>query len=107
MNPSPSASPRWGRELTPLSRDALKVAAGRIGGLTLHANADSAAIAARARRGLDAKFEREVRELALERGEVLTESEIHRRTELRRRAYYARLSMASVKARKAAKGSGR
>ncbi|MCC7364851.1 MAG: hypothetical protein IT303_10815 [Dehalococcoidia bacterium] len=89
-----------------MSKDATKQQVGRIGGLTTHATSDSSAIAARARAGLTARFEREVREHAVEKGEVLSDSELARRIEMTRRVYYARLALKSAEARRKGALSG-
>ena len=68
--------------------------AARIGGLALHLSGDSEAIAACARRGLAAKFEREA-----DPDGTLPPHERARRVELVRRLYFARLAKASVAAR--------
>ncbi len=69
--------------------------AARIGGLSLHLLHDSRAIAARARQGLEARFERD----ALAIDPTLTGRALEEKAALVRRLYYARLSNASVRAR--------
>ena len=69
--------------------------AARIGGLSLHLYGDSDAIAARARRGLDEKFRREV-----DPDGVLTTRQLEKKLKLARRLYYARLAKRSADARR-------
>jgi hypothetical protein len=83
------------------SPDPFLAAAGRVGGLTCHANHDSKAIAARARAGLDARFEREVAEYAAAHGETLTPADIAARAEYARRAYFAKMTLERMAARRA------
>lgn len=79
----------------------------RIAGLTAHAmgrtNTGPASIAA------EARYEREVREEAAERGEDITEAEVARRAAIKRKLFYAKLAYASARARteRAAKRRGR
>ncbi len=72
-------------------------AACRLGGLRLHVLHDSDKIAARARRGLDARFEREA--LALDPS--LSGDALARKVALIRRAHMQRMALASVRARQA------
>ena len=67
------------------------------GGLSCHAKNDSRAIAARARRGFLARFEREV-----DPDGVLTPEERERRAKLAMRAHMAGLALKSSRARKSA-----
>lgn len=87
------------------STNPIRVAVGRVGGLTTHSRHDSNAIAANARTGLEARFEREVVEHAAAQGETLTPGELARRAECARRAFYARLALKSALARRKT-GSG-
>lgn len=75
--------------------------ADRIGGLVLHSRNDSATIAARARRGLEAKFRREVVAAATEAGQGdLSEEETSRRVAISRRVFFVRLSQRSAQVRR-------
>lgn len=49
----------------------------------------------------EARYEREVRKEAAERGEDITEAEVARRAALKRKLFYAKLAYASAKARSA------
>ena len=69
--------------------------AARIGGLSLHLYGDSDAIAARARRGLDEKFRREVDPTG-----TLSPSELERKVHIALRLHFARLAMLSAAARR-------
>lgn len=82
----------------PLTRAERQMRA-RIGGHTVQAKYGSDFIAARARRGLVAKFEREARE----QYPNLSESELAQRAEQLRKAYYARLALRSAVARRKAR----
>lgn len=73
----------------------------RLAAHTLHAHGDSNAIAARARAGFLARFEREV-----DPDGVLSEAERAKRAEHARRAYFARLALKSARARRARKAAG-
>lgn len=75
--------------------------AAAIAGLTLHLRHDSDAIAARARRGLELKFEREIREAFPE----LSGTAFHKKVQLARKLYFARLAKASADARRARRKS--
>ena len=66
----------------------------------LHAKRDSHEIAAKARAGFDARFEREA-----DPDGVLPEPERIRRAEHLRKAYFLRLSLASARARRNGKAS--
>ena len=77
------------------STGAFKSAAARIGGLSLHIDGDSYAIAARARAGLQAKFEREA-----DPDGTLAPEERARRVELVRRRHYARVGLKAAKTRR-------
>jgi hypothetical protein len=68
---------------------------GRIGGFVTHARYDSNEIAARARRGFNKKFELEV-----DPDGLLSETERSRRAGMARKAYFARLALASANARR-------
>lgn len=68
--------------------------AGKIGGCTLHSRYDSREIAARATEGFYKSFQKKVDPEGL-----LPPDERLRRAELARRAHFARLSLAGVKAR--------
>lgn len=82
----------------PLRSPSLRSQAARIAGLTLHLNGDSAAIASRARRGFDARFEGEI---AQRFPDLARGSETFRlKVRLARRIYFARLARASVTARR-------
>ena len=72
--------------------------AARIGGLSLHLNNDSNEIAARARLGLDRKFEREV-----DPDGRLSLVELAKKLRLAKTLYYTRLALRSSKARQAQK----
>lgn len=67
---------------------------GRIGGLVTHARHNSSEIAARARQGFDARFEREV-----DPDGLLAPEERARRADFARRAHFARLGLQSAQAR--------
>jgi hypothetical protein len=67
---------------------------GRVGGLTTHAKHSSDEIAARARAGFNARFEREV-----DPDGTLPVPERARRAEYARKAHFARLALASARAR--------
>ena len=67
---------------------------GRIGAYTLHARHDARATTAKARASFLARFEREV-----DPDRVLPEAERLRRAESARRAHFARLALASARAR--------
>jgi hypothetical protein len=69
---------------------------GRIGAYSLHAKYDSRATTEPARRAFLSRFEREV-----DPDGVLPEPERLRRAEYARKAYFARLALASAKARAA------
>ena len=70
--------------------------AAKIGGLSLHLYGDSDAIAARARRGLEAKFLREV-----DPDGLLPPGLLERKLKIAKRLYFARLAHRSAKARRA------
>ena len=69
--------------------------AARIAGLTLHAYGSSDEIAARARKGLETRFERE----ALEVDPTLTGQTLERKVEQIKRLYFTRLAQRSAQAR--------
>ena len=75
--------------------------AARIGGLSLHLYADSDAIAARARRGLDEKFRREI-----DPDGILSPRVLKRKLKIRRRLHFERLAQKSAKARRARRRGG-
>ena len=77
--------------------------AARIGGLSLHAQGDSEAIAARARRGLERKFVNE----ALSVDPSLTGERLERKVATIRRLYDVRLGRLSAKSRTARRRSSR
>ena len=79
---------------TRYSRAAIRSSAARIGGLSLHLTHDSDAIAARARAGLERKFEREA-----DPDGSLSPDERERRVRLVKKRHYARLSLAAAKKR--------
>ena len=68
---------------------------GRIGAYKLHATHDSREITAPARRAFLARFENEV-----DAERILAPEERARRAEMARKAYFARLALASVTARR-------
>jgi hypothetical protein len=72
--------------------------AARIGGLSLHLYGDSNGIAARARKGLESKFEREV-----DPEGQLSASELAKKVKIAKSLYYTRLALRSVKSRNSAK----
>ncbi len=76
-------------------RRSARRSAARIGGLSLHVLRDSRAIAAKAREGLEAKFQRD----ALAIDPTLTGRALEEKVAAVRRLYYARLTDASVRAR--------
>lgn len=76
------------------SRAAIRSASARIGGISLHLTYDSDAIAARARSGLERKFEIEA-----DPDGSLTPAKRERRMRLIKKRYYARLSLAAAKKR--------
>ena len=69
--------------------------AARIGGLSFHLYGDSDAIAARARRGLDDKFRREV-----DPDGVLTAKQLAKKLKLARSLHFAKLAKKSADARR-------
>ena len=75
--------------------------AARIGGLSLHLYGDSDAIAARARRGLDEKFRREV-----DPDGILPPRVLKRKLKIARKLHFASLAKKSAKARRARSGKG-
>ena len=75
--------------------------AARIGGLARHLYGDSDVIAARARRGLEEKFRREV-----DPDGLLTPRELERKVKIARRLYFTRLALRSAKVRRARKRRG-
>jgi len=70
---------------------------GRIGAFALHATHDSRVTTAPARAAFLSRFEREV-----DPDGLLTETERRRRAEFAKRAYFARLALASARARRQA-----
>lgn len=78
--------------------DPVKAAAGRIGGLTRVARYDPQTLTRDARRGFDARFEREVR--AADPDGLLSDIEVSRRAEALKRAHMARLAMRSAQVRR-------
>lgn len=64
----------------------------------LHATHDSKAIAANARKGFNARFEREAR--AGDPDGLLSDTEISRRAELLRKAHFLRLALKSAQSRR-------
>ncbi len=75
-------------------------AAGKIGAYTRWSREDPTENAARARRGLEQKFRREV-----DPNNELSEVERERRASCARHAYYQRLALASAKARRSRRGA--
>jgi hypothetical protein len=75
-----------------------RILAGRIGGLSLHAQVDSRVHTEPARRAFLSRFDREV-----DPDGTLPPAERARRAELARRAYFTRLALESSKARGARK----
>ena len=73
----------------------------RIGGLSLHLHGDSDAIAAKARRGLDAKFRKEV-----DPDGVLPPRVLARKLKIARKLRFTRLASLSAKARRLRNGRG-
>jgi len=71
----------------------------RIGGLSLHLYGDSDAIAANARRGLDAKFRKEV-----DPDGVLPPRALARKLKIARKLHFAHLALLSAKARRPRNG---
>jgi hypothetical protein len=71
----------------------------RIAGLTAAANGRTNTGPAKA--AAEARFEAEVRAEALARGETISEADVARRARAKRRLFYARLSWASAKVRRA------
>jgi len=69
-----------------------------LGGLSTHAKYGSDFIAARARSGFDARFEREVDPLG-----ALDPEDRRKRAEIAKRAYFKRLAYKSAQARRARK----
>lgn len=68
---------------------------GRIGGFITHSRYNSAEIAAHARRGFNARFEKEV-----DPDGLLPDTERARRADMARKAYFARLALKSADARR-------
>lgn len=81
-------------------KNSLKAQAGRIGGLTKAARHTPAEMVAPARRGFDARFEREA-----DPDGVLAPAERARRADALRRAHMARLAMKSAQARRKSSGA--
>jgi hypothetical protein len=71
----------------------------RLGGLTAAANGSTNVAPARA--AFEARFEASVRAEAAANGQTLSEAEIARRGQARRKLFFARLSWQSAKARRA------
>ena len=77
----------------------------RVGAFALHASGGTTPLPARARSSK--RFVREVDQAAAEaRGESLTPEEVQRRAALARRGYFARLALASSRARSRKAGAG-
>jgi hypothetical protein len=70
-----------------------------IGALSLHAQVDSKKHIQPAREAFEARFPRQVLEMAAARGETLTEKEVQRRAHLLLRAHMQRLAVASARSR--------
>ena len=79
------------------SFDRRRRSAARIGGLSLHAQGDSEAIAARARRGLERKFV----DQALSVDPTLEGERLERKVATIKRLFYARLGRISAEKRRA------
>jgi len=79
--------------------DPAKSRAGKLGALIVHSRYSGQEITRPARLASLARFERQVLEEAAQRGEELTEAEVARRTDFKRRAYFTRLAALSAKAR--------
>ena len=79
----------------PNSGGSYRTLAARIGGLSLHLHGDSAAIAARARKGLEQKFVNE----ALGLDPSLTGLDLDRKVDQIKRLYYTRLAKRSAETR--------
>jgi hypothetical protein len=76
-------------------KDPLRVLTGRIGAYTLHSRYDCRELLEPARRGFEARFEREV-----DPEMVLDPAERARRAEMARKAYFSRLALKSAQARR-------
>lgn len=74
--------------------------AARIGGLSLHLHGNSKAISERARRGLEARFRREV-----DPDGVLPPDELEKKLKQAKRLHFTRLAHKSAAARRGRKGS--
>lgn len=80
-------------------------AAARIGALSLHAQVDSKAHIRPARTAFEARFVNQAVAMAAERGETLTDEEVHLRAQRLMRAQMIRLAQASARSRTKKSGS--